>query len=344
MTIPFCREDSLDEIVNLVLLKSRKQTVSQRNGDEAISRNSITPRDRAFHVLKRVLRHPCTNHKPAAPESSTTQTLEVKIQDSWGFRGQRCGSGGSPLYFARLFTLLNCKNYHQETASRTPQNGERHYKSQHSNKAPTIKPLSTTNTSAHSTLENRDIISQNRLTRSHLSGRDQEGGYYQIHCAKTPNQDLHIQHSTMHPSQLLTLLLLPFAIATIPFSPDYSPHADVLSSSDDASELEERQIAAGGGAAATTLAATQYPTTSVAGSLFTVDGTTSATWTLITQTFATTALGTWALGPTPGVGTIGLGSIQGTVGKVKSKRAIETAVPVLEREAGIVPGEMEGSF
>lgn len=145
----------------------------------------------------------------------------------------------------------------------------------------------------------------------------------------------------MQPHLLLSsilLLLLPSLIhaTTIP-EPDYSPHAS------DPSELEERQLAAGGGIAATTLAATQYPTTSVAGSLFTVDGTTSATWVLITQTFATTALGTWALGPTPGVGSIGLGSIVGTVGKVK-RGAVETAVPVLERETGIVPGEMEGSF
>jgi len=97
-------------------------------------------------------------------------------------------------------------------------------------------------------------------------------------------------------------------------------------------ELVKRQgVAAGGGIVASSLAATQYPTTSVAGSLFTSDGTTSATWVLVTQTFATTALGTWALGPTPLVGSIGLGSIQGAVGKVKTKRAVETAAPVLER-------------
>lgn len=92
-------------------------------------------------------------------------------------------------------------------------------------------------------------------------------------------------------------------------------------------ELEERQVAAGGGVVATTLAASQYPISTTAGSLFTVNGVTSATWKLYVQTFATTALGTWELGPTPGVGSIGLGSIAGTVGKVKSKRALETPGP-----------------
>ncbi|KUJ17898.1 uncharacterized protein LY89DRAFT_745887 [Mollisia scopiformis] len=144
---------------------------------------------------------------------------------------------------------------------------------------------------------------------------------------------------TMQPHHLLfsLLLLTPTMFAEAIPEPDFSPHAEELESA----ELEERQVAQGGGIAATTLAATQYPTTSVAGSLFTVDGTTSATWILMTQTFATTALGSWALGPTPGVGSIGLGSIAGTVGKVKSKRAIETAVPVLERDSNIIPGEME---
>ncbi|EKD20216.1 uncharacterized protein L3040_000547 [Drepanopeziza brunnea f. sp. 'multigermtubi'] len=95
----------------------------------------------------------------------------------------------------------------------------------------------------------------------------------------------------------------------------------------EAAKLEERQLAAGGGVAATTLAASQYPIASTAGSLFTINGVTSATWTLFVQTFATTALGTWELGPTPGVGTIGLGSIPGTVGGVKTKRAVETSAP-----------------
>lgn len=64
----------------------------------------------------------------------------------------------------------------------------------------------------------------------------------------------------------------------------------------------------------------------------------------MTQKFATTALGSWDLGPTPGVGAIGLGSIQGTVGKVKSKRAIETAAPVLERDSNIIPGELAEKY
>ncbi|CZR67718.1 uncharacterized protein PAC_17617 [Phialocephala subalpina] len=146
----------------------------------------------------------------------------------------------------------------------------------------------------------------------------------------------------MQPKQILLsiLLLTPTIFAEVVNEPDYSPHADTESLELGSVELEERQVAAGGGIAATTLAASQYPTTSTAGSLFTVDGTTSATWKLITQTFATTALGSWDLGPTPGVGTIGLGSIQGTVGKVKTKRAIETPAPVLLRDSNIIPGEM----
>ena len=76
--------------------------------------------------------------------------------------------------------------------------------------------------------------------------------------------------------------------------------------------------------AVTTQAATQMATTTTAGSLFTSDGTTSVTWVLFTQTFATTALGTWDLGATPGSGAIGLGTIAGTVGGLFSKRAMPT--------------------
>jgi hypothetical protein len=90
-------------------------------------------------------------------------------------------------------------------------------------------------------------------------------------------------------------------------------------------EPDPQAVAAGGGVAATTLANSQYPTVGIYGSLITVGGTTTATFAEFTQTFATTALGTWALGPTPGVGTIGLGSIEGTVGIVKTKRAVPTA-------------------
>ncbi|KAL2071130.1 hypothetical protein VTL71DRAFT_12365 [Oculimacula yallundae] len=103
--------------------------------------------------------------------------------------------------------------------------------------------------------------------------------------------------------------------------PDLSNLQD---SPEDSSPLEDRQVAAGGGLAATTLAPSQYPVSTTAGSLFTVNGVTSATYKLFVQTFATTALGGWELGPTPRPGVIGLGDIKGEVGKVRSKRAVET--------------------
>jgi hypothetical protein len=53
------------------------------------------------------------------------------------------------------------------------------------------------------------------------------------------------------------------------------------------------------------------------GSVYTVNGQTSVTQIQWTQTFAKTPLGTWAVGPTPRVGTVGLGDIQGEVGKLK---------------------------
>ncbi|PSS20665.1 hypothetical protein M430DRAFT_18817 [Amorphotheca resinae ATCC 22711] len=61
------------------------------------------------------------------------------------------------------------------------------------------------------------------------------------------------------------------------------------------------QIAAGGGGAVTSLVATQSPVVSSLASL------------------ETTALGTWPLGTAPKPGTIGLGTIQGEVGVVKTK-------------------------
>ncbi|KAI0994073.1 hypothetical protein K3495_g14110 [Podosphaera aphanis] len=96
----------------------------------------------------------------------------------------------------------------------------------------------------------------------------------------------------------------------------------------------KRKLAAGGGGDVHTLPPTQYPTVTVAGSLFTVGTSTSATWKEFTQTFAATALGTWALGPTPRVGTIGLGTLQGSIGDIKtaSKRAVETSMPKPEVE------------
>lgn len=89
------------------------------------------------------------------------------------------------------------------------------------------------------------------------------------------------------------------------------------------------QIAAGGGAQGTTVA-TQMATTTWAGSLYTSGGTTSATWILYTQTFASTALGSWAF-ETTSSGTIGLGTLEGTAGATKTKRAIyarETPPPM----------------
>lgn len=79
--------------------------------------------------------------------------------------------------------------------------------------------------------------------------------------------------------------------------------------------IEERQNAAGGGgggAAVTSLNTEQAATTTWAASLTTVAGTTTTTWVLYTQTF-NTSLGTWAY-PTALSGTIGLGTITGTVG------------------------------
>ncbi|QSZ33105.1 hypothetical protein DSL72_002690 [Monilinia vaccinii-corymbosi] len=77
-----------------------------------------------------------------------------------------------------------------------------------------------------------------------------------------------------------------------------------------------------------TSAATQMATTTLgAPSLYTTDGTTTVKYIpTYTQTFATTALGTWAFGATPLVGSIGLGSIQGRVATVKNKRAFPSGV------------------
>ena len=91
------------------------------------------------------------------------------------------------------------------------------------------------------------------------------------------------------------------------------------------------QVAAGGGAGVvTSIVATQYPVVTNAPSLFTLNGVTSATNIVFTQTFASTALGSWPLGATPLAGAIGLGDLQGTIGLVKTKRdlAIETPAPL----------------
>ena len=101
-----------------------------------------------------------------------------------------------------------------------------------------------------------------------------------------------------------------------------------------ANAAPEPQLAQGGGVAAPTIAASQYPVVTTANSLFTLNGVTSASYQVFTQTFASTALGTWDLGPTPLSGAIGLGTIQGTYGVVstKAKRgidAVETPGPNL---------------
>jgi len=90
-----------------------------------------------------------------------------------------------------------------------------------------------------------------------------------------------------------------------------------------ASPEPEPQIAQGGGVAAATLAAVQYPVVTNVASLQTINGVTTVVQIVFTQTFAATPLGTWAF-PTPGVGSVGLGDIQGTVGSVKSKRGMPT--------------------
>ncbi|KAG0652595.1 hypothetical protein D0Z07_0142 [Hyphodiscus hymeniophilus] len=101
-----------------------------------------------------------------------------------------------------------------------------------------------------------------------------------------------------------------------------------------ANAAPEPQIAQGGGAAATTLAATQQAVTTSVNSLYTLNGVTTASYYLYTQTFASTALGTWDIGATPLSGSIGLGTIQGTIGVVPTNKkrgldAVETPGPMI---------------
>ncbi|EPE27219.1 hypothetical protein GLAREA_03134 [Glarea lozoyensis ATCC 20868] len=92
--------------------------------------------------------------------------------------------------------------------------------------------------------------------------------------------------------------------------------------------LVTAQVAAGGGAGVvSSIAASQYPVVTNAPSLFTINGVTSATNIVFTQTFAATALGGWPLGATPLAGAIGLGDIQGTIGHVKTKRELAQQTP-----------------
>jgi len=101
----------------------------------------------------------------------------------------------------------------------------------------------------------------------------------------------------MHlPNPLVTLLTVLF---TLPFTSALTP------------QNERREVAAGGGGPVAAAAATQYPTVSAdAWELVIAGGVTKAVQKPFTQTFATTALGSWDLGPTPAVGTIGLGNIK----------------------------------
>jgi hypothetical protein len=79
--------------------------------------------------------------------------------------------------------------------------------------------------------------------------------------------------------------------------------------------LTTAQNAAAGGGAAGVAAPVQYPTVVNGPSLLTQGGTTTVVQQAFTQTFVT-PLGTWAF-PTPGVGSVGLGSIQGQIGTVR---------------------------
>ncbi|RDL40366.1 uncharacterized protein BP5553_00345 [Venustampulla echinocandica] len=91
--------------------------------------------------------------------------------------------------------------------------------------------------------------------------------------------------------------------------------------------LAQGAVGGVGAIPAPTPVASQYPTITTALSLVTINGVTSAQEIVYTIPFATTALGTWELGPTPRAGSIGLGDIAGKIGVVKSKRgAVETAV------------------
>ena len=97
--------------------------------------------------------------------------------------------------------------------------------------------------------------------------------------------------------------------------------------------LVSSQVAGGGGAAAApTIVATQDATVKTMPSIFTVNGVTSVVYKPFTQTFATTALGSWDFDATPRSGAIGLGNIQGTVGKVKTKEGTrKRSLGVVER-------------
>lgn len=110
---------------------------------------------------------------------------------------------------------------------------------------------------------------------------------------------MQILSSTATTISSLILLILSFSTF---ITPSFAAYA-----------IEERQNAAvGGGAGAVTQATGQAATTTNAASLITAAGTTTVEWVAFTQTF-NSSLGTWAY-PTALSGSIGLGSISGTVG------------------------------
>jgi len=73
----------------------------------------------------------------------------------------------------------------------------------------------------------------------------------------------------------------------------------------------------GAGGAAAAPAATQYPVVAMVPKIVIVGTLTTSSDFLFTQTFAATALETWAFA-TPSVGSVGLGSVGGTVGGVRT--------------------------
>jgi hypothetical protein len=73
---------------------------------------------------------------------------------------------------------------------------------------------------------------------------------------------------------------------------------------------------AAGGAVAPP-AATQYPVVAMVPKIVIVGTRTTSSHFLFTQTFAVTALETWAFA-TPGVGSVGLGDVGGTVGGLRT--------------------------
>jgi len=108
----------------------------------------------------------------------------------------------------------------------------------------------------------------------------------------------------MHVKTLLPILLT-FLLPTITNAAHPPPEEIALAA-------QKRQIAIGGGAPVATAANSAAATTTYAASLITAGGTTTTEWVAFTQTF-NESLGTWVF-PTALSGSVGLGSISGTVG------------------------------